>query len=182
MDLRAKTLVFVLSAMAAGAGTGAALGWFGRQLPEGARFGAVSSAALVAVVLALFEGTGRRVPLLQLDRETPQSWLNLGPFPWGILNGGALGVGFLTRVGFPLWYGIPVAAIAFAHPVLGALIFGSYATVRTVLAWPSFCLSRAVGDRHDLLLLLVRLEPSAHAVSSYGLILLASFVIVSVGY
>lgn len=75
------------------------------------------------------------VPTSQCDRETPQSWVNQGPYRWAILNGLALGSGITTRVGFWLWYMVPVAAFLSGDLILSTLVYGTYGLFRGASGW-----------------------------------------------
>jgi len=97
--------------------------------------------AVVAIVAGSFELFGYRVPLPQLDCETPQRWVHKGPFLWAIQNGLVLGFGATSRIGFALWYAVPVGALLFGSPMLGAVAYGAYGLVRG-LAAPAILLVR----------------------------------------
>lgn len=73
---------------------------------------------------------GHRPPLCQIDRETAQRWMHRGALSWALLNGSALGVGAASRLGFPLWYVVPVTALLGGSPILGAAVYGAYGFVR----------------------------------------------------
>lgn len=64
------------------------------------------------------------------DRETPKSWLDGGVARWAVLNGVTLGVGVTTRVGYWLWYAVPVICLLTGRPLAGALVYGIYGLVR----------------------------------------------------
>jgi hypothetical protein len=49
---------------------------------------------------------------------------------WAARNGLAMGTGFTTRIGFWLWYAVPVSALLSASVLEGAAIYGAYALVR----------------------------------------------------
>ncbi len=82
-----------------------------------------------------------RFTLPQRDRETPQSWLDLGPVRWAVLNGSALGIGAGTRIGLWLWYAMPLIAAWRGDFVVGAAMFGSYGLSRTGLSYLGLLLS-----------------------------------------
>lgn len=123
-------MVYSASAALAGAGMGALLALIGMALP--ARVIAVGGIVLAAVgaSVGLIEIAGGRVRPWQRDRETPQRWVRQGPVLWAIRNGAVLGVGMSSRVGFWLWYVIPLAALASGDVVLGALLYGLYSLTR----------------------------------------------------
>ncbi|WP_324335037.1 hypothetical protein [Baekduia sp.] len=85
--------------------------------------------------------TGRWVAPIQVDRETSYEWLD-GRVPWAIRNGAALGAGFTSRLGFQLWYAVPVSASLFGSPFLGACLYGAYALTRSGAAVVQMALVR----------------------------------------
>lgn len=131
----AKALVFSLSASFAGILPGALLGVAGTVLPLEVRVALACVLALVAVLIGSVELLGAGVRLPQFDRETPQRWLNKGALNWALLNGSFLGIGATSRIGFWLWYVVPLSAFLFADPVLGATIYGAYSVVRGTAVW-----------------------------------------------
>jgi hypothetical protein len=95
----------------------------------------VRAAVAVVLYLALAGGaTLRRYPWPQLDRETEQSLLHRGPIVWALANGGQLGLGFTSRIGFWSWYLVPVGAFLIADPAFGAIAWGTYGLVRLLVA------------------------------------------------
>jgi hypothetical protein len=125
--LTTKAIVSVLAAAAAGACAGAITGLVGQQFSPGGRIAVVmvGSAAVVVAPLA-------RLSLPQRDRETPQRWLNYGPVLWSLANGGTLGLAVTTRIGFWLWYLVPLGAFA-AGWRDGAAIWALYSTTRLLV-------------------------------------------------
>jgi len=94
------------------------------------RAAVVTVFALVGLMIGTLEVLGKRVPILQRDGETPISWLAKSPYLWAVQNGASLGVGAGSRLGFWLWYVIPVGAFASGTPMVGAACFGLYGLVR----------------------------------------------------
>jgi hypothetical protein len=45
-----------------------------------------------------------------------------------------LGFGATSRIGFSLWYAVPVGALLLGSPVLGAAAYGAYGLVRGLAA------------------------------------------------
>lgn len=122
-------VVLVLSAIAGAALTGALIGLLGAALrPETRALLAVAatSAVLVGAVI-------RAVPW-QLDRETDTRWLGYQDWRTAAYNGLALGLGFTTRIGFWLFYLVPLTAFVVADPVLGALGYAAFAVSRVGLS------------------------------------------------
>ena len=130
-----KAAIFSLSASFGGLISGWLLGLVGSFVPLNIRIALASLLALAAVVVAAIELSGRRLQLLQCNRETPQSWVHEGPTKWAIQNGLALGCGVTNRVVFWLWYAIPAGAFSIASPILGMVIYGTYSIVRGMAVW-----------------------------------------------
>lgn len=142
---KVKLAVHVAAGTVAAAVTGALVGAFGATITAEARAATASALALVAIAAGVLEATGRKVPLAQIDRETPQGWMAFGALGWAARNGGTLGVGARTRIGFPLWYAVPAASLLAGSAWVGAGLWGIYGATRTAAALP---LVRAV-DRYD---------------------------------
>ncbi len=88
--------------------------------------------AVAAIAVGSLELYGRRTQPLQFDCETPQRWVNKGPLRWATRNGLTLGFGATSRIGFWLWYVIPLGAFLIGDPGAGAAIYGTYALVRAL--------------------------------------------------
>jgi hypothetical protein len=127
-----KAAVYVVASAVAGLVAGAALGTVGELLPLDLRLAVGSILSLVAVTVGSLELFGRRMQPLQFDCETPQRWVNKGAFRWATRNGLTLGFGATSRIGFWLWYVIPLGAFLIGDPAAGALIYGTYGLVRAM--------------------------------------------------
>ncbi len=127
-----KAIVYALSSACAGLLTGAFLGIVGSLLPLDFRLAVGSVLAAAAAVVASLELFGRRVQLPQFDCETPQRWVHKGPLRWATRNGLTLGFGATSRIGFWLWYVIPLGALLIGGPVLGAVVYGTYGLLRAL--------------------------------------------------
>ena len=90
--------------------------------------------AAVAIVVGSLELCGCRIKPLQFDCETPRRWMQKGPLRWAARNGLTLGFGATSRIGFLLWYVVPLGALLSGSPALGAAIYGTYGLVRGVAA------------------------------------------------
>jgi hypothetical protein len=156
---RAKALAFSLASTLAAATTGALLGTVGSSAPTEGRVAVASVAAVLSIAIGVIDLGSRRLPVLQCDRETSQSGLRLRPYLWAMRNGAALGIGATSRVGFWLWYLIPVGALLVGSPVLGGLIYGTYGFVRGWSVWLLLLglLNRVPGG-----------DPSGWLISRYG--------------
>lgn len=123
-----------------------------------------------------------RAPILQINRETPESLLSRGPLLWSAANGALLGLAVTSRIGFWLWYMIPIGVFLSASPIAGAVIWGSYGLVRLgVLGIIAARMRRSEAAPHritsDLLMAAARVRMSMTVVA-----LIASFAtIVRVG-
>lgn len=133
-DRRPALIVYVVTGTLVGAAAGALTASAGSLLTTEARSALGALFALAATGLGLAEVSGNRVALVQINRETPFFWLESGPVKWAMRNGATIGFGGLTRLGFWLWFVIPVGAIVSGSPLIGALGWGAYAFVRTASA------------------------------------------------
>jgi hypothetical protein len=129
-----KLAVYVASGTLVGASVGAALGWIGSAIAPEVRAVIVVCFAFVALLISLTELFGRRVRMIQVDRETPYGWLGPGPLSWAARNGAAIGFGGGTRLGFWLWYVVPLGSLLAGSPILGAAAYGLYSLSRTLSA------------------------------------------------
>ncbi len=127
-----KATVYALASAVAGLVTGAALGAVGGLVPLDIRLAMGSIFALAAIAVGSLELFGRHIQPLQLDCETPQRWVNKGALGWAIRNGLTLGFGATSRIGFWLWYVVPLGAFLIGSPVAGAAIYGAYGLVRAL--------------------------------------------------
>lgn len=130
-----KAFVFSLATTLAGSLAGLVLGAVGGFLSSNLRIVTGSLLALVAVVVGGLAIVGHAPPILQRDRETPQRWIHYGALQWAAWNGFSLGLGVLSRLGFWLWYVIPFGALLVGRPDLGAILYGTYGTVRGGMVW-----------------------------------------------
>lgn len=121
--------VLVLSAMGAAALTGAFTGLLGAALEPPTR-----ALLAMAAVSAVIVGAAFRPVPWQLDRETDTRWLRYNDWRTAAYNGFALGLGFTTRIGFWLWYVVPLAAFVAADPMLGAAGHTVFALTRVGLS------------------------------------------------
>ena len=127
-----KAVVYSLASAFAGGAAGAVLGALGSLLPLDFRLAAGSILAIAAVVVGGLEFFGRRIQPVQFDCETPQRWVHRGPLAWATQNGLALGFGATSRIGFWLWYAIPLGAFLVGNPLFGAVTYGTYGLLRAL--------------------------------------------------
>lgn len=142
-----KAIVYSLSSALAGLVTGAVLGAAGSLLALDFRLALGSILAVVAIAVGSLEFFGRRVQLPQFDCETPQRWVRRGPLSWAIRNGLILGFGATSRIGFWLWYTIPLGTFLVGDAAYGAIIYGTYGLVRALGA--VFILLGTLGFKID---------------------------------
>jgi hypothetical protein len=121
--------VLVLSAMTGAALSGAFAGLLGAAVEPSLR----ALLALAAVTVSVAGAAFKAVPW-QLDRETDTRWLGYNDWRTAAYNGFALGLGFTTRIGFWLWYVVPLAAFVTADPLLGAAGYVVFALTRVGLS------------------------------------------------
>lgn len=126
MGMVRKAVVHTLAMVASGGVAGALLGL------SGARSGFGALWVLTATALALAGLDLLRVPVWQRNRETPRNWMDYPGAVWGLLNGGALGVGLITRIGFWSWWLVPAASLLSGSAASGAVIYGAYALSRAL--------------------------------------------------
>lgn len=168
----------------AGAGTvvgiaaGGVLGMVGSWIEPEIRAVIAVCLALVALFVALVELAGHRLRIVQIDRETPYGWLSPGPLSWAAKNGAAIGFGAGTRLGFWLWYAIPLGALLAGNPLVGGLGYGLYSLTRTLGAGVIIVMVQRAGWTARLIL---DQSIRARAASNYALLALAVTAIVIVG-
>lgn len=179
-----KAAIFVVAGVSAGVGLGLLLGGLGQHVVTDARAAAAAVLGLVAVAVGGLELSGRRLRLLQCNRETPQSWVSLGAWKWAITNGASLGCGAASRLGFWSWYLVPLAAFGVGDPLAGAAIYGTYGGVRTLAPLGLVVAHRALGAEHDFhyrAQWLLRHHAAARRVSGVHLVAVGVFVALVTG-
>jgi hypothetical protein len=105
------------------------LGSFGLLLDHLSR-----AVLFIGALLATLIGLWLKGKPWQLDRETAMRWLSYRDWRTAALNGGMLGLGFTTRIGFWLFYLVPILAMAVHSVLLSALIYGAYGVSRIGLS------------------------------------------------
>lgn len=140
-------MTYSVASLVAGALAGAVLGLVGGFLPPTVRMATATVCGAAGLILGGIEVAGYRLTPLQRDCETPQSWLRMGALLWAVRNGATLGIGATSRIGFWLWYAVPVGALLVADPLWGAAVFGLYGAVRGTAVWLlMFGVARWIGD------------------------------------
>jgi hypothetical protein len=156
-DWKAKAGIFTGSAMVTATMLGALLGLIGEAVPASTRVDALSLAAVGLLALGVSHLWYESGLMIERDCETAQSWMELGPVRWALVNGAALGAGFWSRIGIVCWYVIPLACFGFGHLATGAIIFGLYGAARGAAVWAWAVLmrrhrGRAGRDPADMIL------------------------------
>ena len=156
------------------------LGTIGSLISLNIRIAIASLLGLIAIILAIIELSGRNIQLLQCDRETPQRWVHRGPLWWAFQNGLALGCGIANRLGFLLWYVIPIGSLLVANPIWGLIIYGTYSTVRGMAVW---VIILGLGRYHkdDLGDWLIRKKETARLLTAGQLLFLGIVITIAVG-
>lgn len=173
--------MYSLASSFSGLVSGLILGAVGSLLPTDLRIALASLLAVGAVILGTVEFIGYRLRLLQCDHETPQQWVNLGPFLWAIRNGLTLGCGATSRIGFWLWYTIPFGAFLIAQPELSAILYGTYGIIRGMAVW-GIILSLHRYPEADYEVWLTRQVHAARRIAAGQLLLLGITLVIAVGF
>jgi len=129
---KAKAVFFTTASALSGLAVGLTLGLIGMVVPHGLKVPALVGLASTGAALGLWELLAKKVNVPQRNCETVQLWMNTGALTGAALNGAALGAGFVTRIGYWVWYAVPIAALL-AGPLGGAVIFGAYGLIRGAL-------------------------------------------------
>lgn len=135
-------VALILAATVSGALTFAVVGAAGKAFPHEAR-GLITIVASFTLLCAVLRGTKP----LQRDAETPEGWLEPGGLRVALWNGLALGAGFITRIGFWLWWILPLLTFARASVVFGVLLGAVYGFTRLSLS--SLVAAESVITRSD---------------------------------
>ncbi|MGH3072107.1 MAG: hypothetical protein ACRDNB_07535 [Gaiellaceae bacterium] len=180
-DWRRTALTFTLAGAVSAMFTGGILGVVGGSIPESARQQTATGLALIGVAIAIVELVRRRpVWLPQRSRETPKRWLARSAAIWALLNGAALGVGATSRIGFWLWYVVPLSALLSGSVVFGAAIYGAYGLVRASGVWVLLLAPETRRRGLDFVALrLVRRIPDARLVARVQLLAVCALVAIT---
>jgi hypothetical protein len=182
----AKGIAFSVAAAVAASVAGVILGQLGSYLGFQERAAIASVLSLAGVTLGLGELSGFGIRPLQCDRETPRRWMRRGRTFGASLNGAALGFGATTRIGFWLWYVVPMGAFLVGRPALGAALYGLYGTVRGLSPWIIIALVGASRGRYQTEFStaadwLIRRLDSARALAAAQLLVVSGAVALNVG-
>lgn len=129
---------------------GSLTGWLGSLFDPSTR-------GAVGLVLGsyLLGGTILRArPWPDLDRATPQSLLELGPYSWAFANGYLLGFGPVSRIGFWTWPLVPISSFLVGSAGGGIAVWAVFGFVRLAIL---VVFAGVSADKTDLLDLSARL-------------------------
>ncbi len=120
--------IYAAGTVASSTTLGAVLGALGSTLvPHGWTAVALAAVALLGVALALCDLGVGGMQTPTLDRQTqPLWWRTIGPSGALFLWGADIWLGFTTIRVASLYWGVALAAVALASPLIGAAILGSY--------------------------------------------------------
>lgn len=99
---------------------------------------------------------------------------------WAARNGWTLGIGATSRIGFWLWYVIPLGALLLGFPPLGALVYGTYGFIRSAAVWPLIFGSRRRRG-NDFNLWLLHKHRGARTLAAAQLLLVGLVVLLVIG-
>ena len=119
-----------MAAVVAGSASGAAIASLALVAPVNLRV--VTGMILASTVACGAFLLPTRMP--QINRETEQGLLHHGPLEWAALNGALLGLGFTSRVGYWIWYLIPITCFILGAPMSGSIVWATYAFTRLGIA------------------------------------------------
>jgi hypothetical protein len=118
-----------------GAGlVGLALGAIGSSLGVGMREAITVGCAALIGAAGTQELAWGSIRLLQFNRETSRR-LRTYPLFWAAYNGFVLGTAFRTRIGFVVWYVVPLAALLAGDALIGGLLYATYGASRGLAPW-----------------------------------------------
>ncbi len=120
-----KATLHALGAAVGGAILGAGVAQLGAALSPADRAAAGSLLGAALAVVSML-----RLPVLERNTETPQSLLRLGSVGWSVANGALLGTAVTNRIGYWLWYAVPIGCFVSGEPLAGAAIWGVFVCAR----------------------------------------------------
>jgi hypothetical protein len=152
-------LALLASAAASGAVVFGAIGALGSAFPLASR---AAVAGLGAVVVVYSLTVRPRLPW-QRNVETPQRWLLRENLSVALLNGAALGAGVVTRIGFWLWWMLPLLVFEAGRLSIGLVAGAIYGGTR--LGSSSLMTLYGFRTGRDPLLRIGDLQPVLNALS-----------------
>lgn len=131
-----RPAVFTVAAFVSGSAAGASLGALGGiVLASNTRTAAAITLGAGAVGLGSLDLAGHPLKVPQRNRETPRIWLRSRASIAAARNGSALGTGWSTRIGFWLWFVIPLGSFLSGSAVIGGVVYGAYGLTRGLGPW-----------------------------------------------
>lgn len=168
-----------MSATFAGGAAGALVALLGGLLSEENRSAAGTALALCICVAPLI--APHRV--LQLNRETKQNLLSLGPMAWASVNGGLLGLGVVSRIGYWVFFLMPVSTLVIASPGIGALIWGTYGFIRlSIASLIAYHMNRSPTRMASISATLLSRRPATYKVTAAAASSFALVLVVLLGF
>jgi len=131
-----KAIAFFVASTSAALSFGLILGMIGSLFRSETRAAAASLGAVGAIIVGAADILGRGIRLPQVDRETAQRMMHWGAIRGAVANGALLGMGFVSRIGFWLWYVVPMTALLAGDPLVGAIVYGCYGFTRGIAPLP----------------------------------------------
>jgi hypothetical protein len=130
LGFRADTLfaaaIFLAVSIVVAALAGATLGALGQLVALPIR----SVLGICAVLAIAVAAVSRPLPW-QFERETSIRWLEYQDWRTAAYNSASLSLGFTTRIGFWMFYLVPIGAFMSGHALVGALVYSIYGTARS---------------------------------------------------
>lgn len=131
-----RPAVFTVAALVAGFAAGISLGALGGiVLTNSARTAFAITVGVGAILLGSLDLIGHPIRVPQRNRETPRRWLRWRASLAAARNGLALGTGWNTRIGFWLWFVVPLGSFISGSAVMGGVIYGVYGLTRGLGPW-----------------------------------------------
>lgn len=121
--------LFVCSSTVAGVLSGAAINVLANVV-DGTSVIVIPYASVVAALVIADLASWPLLP--QRNVETPRQWVHQAPWRWAVLTGAALGCGAWTRIGFPIWYVLPLIGVATTSFLIAAACWGTYGCIRAL--------------------------------------------------
>lgn len=175
-------VAYLVSSTLAAALLGGILGWVGAQASLEVRLAVATLLGLAGALVGAVEVLGRRIKVPQCDVETPQAWVKESSWKWATKNGIALGMGAFSRIGFPLWYVIPMGSLLLASPAAGGAIYGSYGLFRAFPACAMYWIEYRYRFKVEpISTAVVRAHVQVRALTAAYLMLFALSVVLVVG-
>ncbi len=107
--------------------------------------------------------------------------MDQGPLLWAARNGTSLGFGGLSRLGFVLWYVVPVASLLSGAPLLGAGIWAMYGFARAAAAGLMIAIGYRLNNLDRALVFALENSRLARRIAAAQLVVIGVVTVVIVG-